>query len=155
MTRPSVRQTILLRSVQRLLNESEQVHTAVMLTTRHRWFVPYALASGLAVGVVASLSGIEGPLNWVLFAIVGAAIAGMATTNYSVLAETSAGLVLLRSSRVRQYAKSLIRRLPDDTTLTMVGGTVISSDWEVDGVIYSMTKRWEAAMRELSMAWGG
>jgi len=155
MTRPSVRQTILLRSVQRLLDESEQVHTAIMLTTRHRWFVPYALASGLAVGVVASLSGIEGPLNWVLFAIVGAAIAGMATTNYSVLAETSAGLVLLRSSRVRQYAKSLIRRLPDDTTLTMVGGTVISSDWEVDGVIYSMTKRWEAAMRELSMAWGG
>lgn len=74
----------------------------------------------------------------------------MATTNYWVLAETSTGLVLCRSSRVRQYAKSLVRRLPADTDLTMAGSTMITSDWRVDGVMYTLTKRWEASMRQLS-----
>ena len=97
MTRPSVRNNILLRSIQRLLDDDEQVRTAVVLTTRHRWFVPYAIFAGIAIGVVSGLSGIEGPLNWILFAVLGAAIAGIATTNYSVLAETTSGLVLLLS----------------------------------------------------------
>jgi hypothetical protein len=151
MTKPSVRQNILLRSVQHLVADGEQVHTAVMMSTRHRWFLPYALAAGVGVGIVAAMTGLEGPLNWILFGAIGGAIAGMATTNYSVLAKTTSGLMLCRSSRVRQYAKSMIGRLPDDTPLTMVGSTVISSDWEIDGVIYSMTKRWEATMREMSM----
>jgi len=150
VTRTSVRQTVLLRSVQRLLPAGEQANTAVMMTSRHRWFLPYAIASGLMLFVVASASGIDGSLNRVVLALCGAAIAGIATTNYSVLADTNDGLVLFRSSRIRQFAKSLDRRLGDNVELTMVGSTVVTSDWRVDGVIYTLTKRWEAAMRELA-----
>lgn len=150
MSKPSVRQAILLRSVQRLLNDGEKARSVVVLSTRHRWFVPYAIAAGFALFAVASVTGIESMLNRVVLAGCGVAIAGMATTNYAVLAETTSGLVLLRSSRIRQYAKAIVNRLPSDTPLTMVGSTVITSDWKVDGVIYTMTKRWEATMRQLS-----
>ncbi len=151
MSKPSVRQSILLRSVQRLLDDEEQVRSVVMLSTRHRWFVPYAIAAGIALFAVASVSGVESTLNQAVLAACGIAIAGLATTNHSVLAETNRGLVLCRSSRVRQYAKAVTRRLPADSPLTMVGSTVITSDWKVDGVIYTMTKRWETTMRQLSM----
>jgi len=151
VSKPSVRQSILLRSVQRLLDDEEQVRSVVMLSTRHRWFVPYAIAAGIALFAVASVSGVESTLNQAVLAACGIAIAGLATTNHSVLAETNRGLVLCRSSRVRQYAKAVTRRLPADSPLTMVGSTVITSDWKVDGVIYTMTKRWETTMRQLSM----
>lgn len=151
MSKPSVRQSILLRSVQRLLDPGEQVRSAVMMSTRHRWFLPYAAAAALALFVVATASGIDNMLNRVMLAGCGAAIAGMATTNHSVLAETTTGFVICRSSRIRQYAKAISERLPADTALTMVGSTVVTSDWNVNGVIYTMTKRWEATMRQLSM----
>jgi len=150
MSKPSIRQTILVRSVQRLLGVDEQVSRVVVMFTRHRWFVPYSVVAGLALFVVASASGITSITNRLVLAACGLAIAGMATTNYWVLAETNNGLALCRSSRVRQYAKSLVRRLPADTDLTMVGSTVITSDWRVDGVMYTLTKRWEAPMRQLS-----
>lgn len=122
-----------------------------MMSTRHRWFVPYAAAAGIALFVVASVTGVESMLNRAVLTACGIALAGMATTNYSVLAETTAGLVLCRSSRVRQYAKEIRHRLAPDTPLIMVGSTVITSDWRIDGVVYTMTKRWEATMRQLSM----
>ena len=151
MSKPSIRQTVLLRSVQRLLNPGETVHAAVVMSTRHRWFLPYAAAAALALFVVASATGIESMTNRIVLAGCGAAIAGIATTNHSVLAETSAGFVLCRSSRIRQYAKVITDRFPRDTTLAMVGSTVITSDWKINGVVYTMTKRWEATMRRLSM----
>ena len=123
-----------------------------MLTTRHRWFVPYAAASGVILFMVATLSGIDSMLNRGVLAACGIAVAGLATTNHSVLAETTQGLVLCRSSRIRQYATSIVNRLPSDTPLAMVGSTVITSDWKVDGVIYTTTKRWEATLRRLSMS---
>jgi len=150
VSKPSLRQSILLRSVQRLLDSDEQVRTAVMLSTRHRWFFPYAALAAVALFAAASVSGIDNMFNRLMLALCGAAIAGMATTNHSVLAKTTAGLVLCRSSRVRQYAKVITERFPSDEPLTMVGSTVITSDWDVDGVIYTMTKRWEATMRQLS-----
>jgi hypothetical protein len=153
MSKPSVRQNILLRSVQKLLGEGEQVRRVVLLSTRHRWFLPYAIASGIGLFVVASATGIESQLNRTVLAVCGIAIAGMAATNYSILAETTTGLVLCRSSRVRQYAKEVVHRLPAGTSLIMVGSTVITSDWKVDGVIYTLTKRWEGTMRQLSTEW--
>ena len=151
MSRPTIRSTILLRSVQELCADGETAYTAVMMSRRHRWFVPYAIVAGIGVGIVAAVSGLEGPVNWILFGLIGGAIAGLSTTNYYVLAESDRGLLLCRSSRVRQYAKQLLHRMPRDTELTMVGSTVISSDWKIDGVIYSMTKRAEAVMRQLAM----
>ena len=121
-----------------------------MLFTRHRWFWPYSLLAGTMIFVVASASEVEGGVNRVLLGLCGLAIAGLAATEYWVLAETTRGLVLLRSSRIRQYAQSVARRLPEDTTIDPVGSTVVTGDWRIDGVLYTSTKRWEAAMRRLS-----
>lgn len=154
MSKPSLRRTILERSVAELLDDDESVGLVVMMTTRHRWFVPYAILSGAMIFLVATATGMESLLNRGVLAACGIAVAGMATTEHTVLAETDRGLVLLRSSRIRQYAKAVLRRLPADRTPTMVGSTVITSDWRVDGVIYTLTKRWEAAMREIAISGG-
>lgn len=150
MSKPSLRQTILLRSVQQLLDADEKVSSVVVMFTRHRWFVPYSVLSALALFVVASASGVTSMTNRLVLAACGLAIAGLATTNYWVLAETDRGFALCRSSRVRQYAKAIERRLPADTDLTMVGSTVVTSDWRIDGVMYTLTKRWESTMRRLA-----
>lgn len=151
MTKPSVRQNILIRSVATLLDDGEQVRHVVVMFTRHRWFLPYSVLAGLGVFAVASATGIAGFGNRIVIGVCGMAIAGMATTNYWVLAETATDLVLCRSSRVRQYAKSIKIRLPTSTPLEMVGSTVVTSDWRIDGIMYTLTKRWEATMRQLSM----
>lgn len=150
MNKPSVRKTILLRSVQQLLGPDEQVNDVVVMFTRHRWFLPYSLFAGVALFLVAAATGVESVGSQVLFGLCGLAIAGLATTNYWVLADTTDGLALCRSSRVRQYAKELVRRFPDGTDLEMVGSTVVTSDWKIDGVMYTLTKRWEATMRALA-----
>lgn len=155
MSKPSLRQKILVRSVQQLLEADEKVSSVVVMFTRHRWFVPYSIAAGIVLFAVASASGITSMTNRVMLAACGLAIAGIATTNYWVLAETSKGFALCRSSRIRQYAKSLDRRLPADTDLTMTGSTVITSDWRIDGVMYTLTKRWESTMRRLSTGANG
>ena len=100
MSRPSLRHVILTRSVQRLLENGEQVTAVVMLWTRHRWFVPYAALSGICLFAVASATGIESTMNRAVLAGCGVAVAGIATTNSSVLAQTTTGLVMCRSSRI-------------------------------------------------------
>lgn len=152
MSRPTLRRSILMRSVQRLLGDGDQVRDVVMLFTRHRWFWPYSLAAGLVIFGVATATGLEGGFNRLLLGACGLAIAGLATTDHWVLADTTGGLVLLRSSRVRQYARSVVRRLPDETSLDPVGSTVVTSDWRIDGRLYTLTKRWEPAMRRLAAA---
>lgn len=34
--------------------------------------------------------------------------------------------------------------------MEMVGSTVITSDWRVNGTEYTLTKRWEATMRSFT-----
>jgi hypothetical protein len=154
MSKPSLRKSILVRSVRRLLDTDEQVHDVVMLWTRHRFFLPYCVAAGAALFAVAMASGVEGLVNQVVLAGCGVAVAGMATTNHWVLVSTNKGLVLCRSSRIRQYATAVASRLAPNTPLEMIGSTVVTSDWRLDGMIYTMTKRWEAAMRLLSIEAG-
>lgn len=150
MSKPSLRQHILVNSVRRIVGPGEKVHAVVMLWTRHRLFLPYCIFAGFALFVVGALSGIEGLVSRAVIAGCGVAVAGLATTNHWVLAQTDEGLVLLESSRIRQVAKRLSRRLDDTTKLEMIGSTVVTSDWRIDGTIYTMTKRWEATMRSLA-----
>ena len=125
-----------------------------MMSNRHRWFLPYSIVSALLLYVVASLA-FPDTLNRLVLTACGAAIAGIATTNYRVLAETNEGLVLLRSSRVRQFAKEFLGRFEPGIDLEMVGSTVITSDWRVDDMQYTVTKRWEAMMRQVAMRQSG
>ena len=150
MSKPSLRKNILLNSVRKLVDENEQVHDVVMLWTRHRLFVPYCIFAGAALFGVANASGIEGIVNQVVIGGCGVAVAGLATTNHWVLVKTSEGLLLCKSSRVRQYATSVSRRLRPDTTIKMVGSTLTISDWRIGDTVYTLTKRWEATMRVLA-----
>lgn len=121
-----------------------------MLWNRHRWFLGYALASGLAIYAVTTLSGFDGLVNRIALAGCGIALAGMSTTNYWVLARTDRGYVLCKSSRIRQFATGLVDRLGKSPRIEMVGSTVVTSDWQVDGVEYTLSKRWESTMRALA-----
>lgn len=151
VARSTLRQRILVRSVESQLHE-HTVHDAVMMWTRHRWFVPYvAVAAALLLGV-ATATGIESWFNRLVLAGCGMAVAGLATTNWWILADTSNGLALLRSSRIRQYAKQLERWLPDGVSIAMVASTVITSEWRIDKTVYTVTKRFEGSLRRLSTA---
>lgn len=121
-----------------------------MMQTRHRWFIPYAMFAGIFMLIVGVLAGFSGAVSYVVLAACGVAIAGMATTEYSVLAITNDRLLLCRASRIRQRAIELSRELDEPVQLSMVGSTTITSDWDVDGVIYTLTKRWEPAMTALA-----
>lgn len=145
-----LRRQILVRSVTRLLEPEEQVHDVVVLWNRHRWFYPYCAAAGLSLFVVALTLGVTGAVNQLALAGCGAAVAAMSTTNYWILARTDEGFVLCRSSRIRQYAKELVTRLKPEVSMEMVGSTVITSDWRVNGTEYTLTKRWEATMRSFT-----
>lgn len=150
MNKPSIRLKVLVGSVEKLLDADEQVHDVVVLWTRHRWYLPYWLFTAAFMYAVATLSGIETTANRVVVVGCGLAIAAMASTNYWILSDTSKGLVLLRSSRIRHYAKKVERRLDADPAIEMTNSTVITSDWRIDGLIYTVTKRWEATMREIA-----
>lgn len=152
MSKPSLRQTVLIRSVDRLLPPGEQAASAIMLFSRHHLFFPYAIGAGVVVFIAALLAGIPGLTNQIILAACGVAIAAMATTNHVVLAQTNLDLLLFRSSRVRQYAKKFLERIPDDTPIEMISGNVITSDWKIGTRIFTLTKRWEAAMRNLTAA---
>ena len=152
--RNTLRRRILMDSVQRLLDDGERVHQVAMLWTRHRLFLPYAFVGGIGMFVLALVIGVAGVGAQIGIAVAGAAVATMSTTTYWVLASTDAGpdgdLVLLRSSRIRQFAKKLDRRLGSDASIEMIGSTLITSDWRIEGIDYTLTKRWEATVRDLS-----
>ena len=150
MSRPTLRRELLLRSIDRHLGDDTSVRDAVVMWTRHRWFLPYALGAGILLWVVAAASDVEPLASQIAIGAAGAAVGAVATTNYWILADTTTGLALLRSSRIRQRATAFGRHVADDETIEMVGSTVITSDWRIDDVIYTLTKRWEATMRLLS-----
>jgi len=152
--RNTLRRRILVDSVQQLLDDGERVNQVAVLWTRHRLFLPYAIAAAVGFFVAALVIGIEGLGPQFGLAIGGAAVATMSTTNYWVLASTNQGadgdLVLCRSSRIRQYAKQIHKRLAPDADIDMLGSTLITSDWRIEGIDYTMTKRWEATVRDLA-----
>lgn len=155
VSRPTVRRKILVRSAQRLLDadgSSATVHDVIMLWTRHRWSIPYMIMCGILLYGVATVTGVEAVATRVVIAGCAVAVAAMATTNYWALAATSDGLVLCRSSRIRQYATKIERWLEPDAEVEMRGSTVVTSDWRIDGTDYTVTKRAEASLRQLSLA---
>ena len=145
-----MRDGILYSSVQKLLPADEKVLHVAHTWTRHRWTVPYAVAAFVGFFAVAFAVEVEQWSGRVGLGLAGAAIATMATTEYRVLVLTSSGLVLLRSSRVRQRATALIKRLPASTQVKPVGSNLVITDWEVGSVVYSVMKRSQAAMVAIS-----
>lgn len=135
-----MRRNILVASVRRLLDPDEELLDAALMWVRHSFSYAYAALSFVALVIVSILSGFESWPFRLGIGAAGAAIAFTATTDYRVLALTTKGLVLMRAGRVRQVARSIIERPPSTITMEPVGGTLLTVDWLVDGVVYTLTK---------------
>lgn len=110
----------------------------------------YAVAAFVALVVVAATAGFEQWPSRIGVGIAGAAIAVTATTDYRVLAHTDRGLVLLVGGRVRQVAKRVIRDLPADVTIEIVRDTMLTTDWKIEGVEYTVPKSSQRAVERIA-----
>jgi len=144
------RQRVLYESVRQLLDADERIDHVVYMSKRHRLMVPYVLAAFAGLGIVAFVVGIEQWSGRIGLGLAGAAVAAAATTDYRILASTSSGLVLFQSSRIRQFARKLLRRLDVDVEIAAVGGNLVMTDWLVDGDRYSVMKRFQQAMTAIA-----
>ena len=118
--------------------------------SRHRWMIPYAAIAALAVFWTSEWAGFTEMSTRIALGFAAGAIAVNATTDYRVVAKTAKGLVLLRGSRIRQYAVSVIRRLPPNTRIEPVGGTVLATDWAVGDSVFTVPKSHERALERIA-----
>jgi hypothetical protein len=145
-----MRERVLYDSVRALLGDGETIEQLVHMWSRNRLLLPYALVAGGAVFVVAILVDVDQWSGRVGLALAGAAVAAMATTDYRVLVRTPSNLVLMRSSKVRQKALEVIDRLPADIAVEPVGSNLVITDWNLNGVTYSVMKRYQHAMTAIA-----
>lgn len=145
-----MRRQYLIRSVSRHLPAGERVLQVAFMWQRHRWMPLYTACSLVGLTVLATVVGFE---TWALrlaIGLAGAAIAGSATSSYWVLAQTSAGLVWLKGSRIRQRAVELVRRLPSSTEISRLGGSILAHEWRVDGQTYSVMRSYDSELQAMA-----
>ncbi|MEE9416578.1 MAG: hypothetical protein V3V01_14935 [Acidimicrobiales bacterium] len=144
-----MRRRTLLRSVQRLLGPGEELIDAAFMWRRHRLMFPYALLAFVATALVAALAGWDDWASRVAIAAAGTAIAVTASSEYRVLVLSTDGLALCRSMRVRQFATKLLKRLPGDTLIEPVGGTMLATDWKIGAATFSVAKNSEKSIEHI------
>ncbi|MDP7550562.1 MAG: hypothetical protein QF896_05150 [Acidimicrobiales bacterium] len=144
-----MRHGFLMRSVGRLLQTDEKPVAVALMWTRHRWMMPYTAAVSVAVIFLATAGGVEFWSTRLGIGAAGAIVAATATTNYSVLARTTRGLLLCRAGRVRQVATVIVERLPEGTPISRTGGNLITGEWDVGDRSYSVPRRHERAMEQI------
>lgn len=145
-----MRERVFYNSIQNFLDSDERIVHKVHMWTRHRLALPYMLVAGLAMFVLAILIGVEQWSGRVGLGFAALAVAAAACTEYRVLVSTTRGLVLLKSSRVRQKATGFIERLPADTLIEPVGSNLVITEWRVGTGIYSVMKRFQSPMVAIS-----
>lgn len=145
-----MRYRVLLRSVQGLLDPGEQLYGAAFMWQRHRLGYVYSLAAFLGLLIVAIVAGFDEWPSRITIGLAGAAIALAATTMYRVLAATSEGLVLIEGGRVRHVGKSILRRMELSTPIEIQRDTLVTTDWKVDGVEYTVPKSSQQAMQQIA-----
>jgi hypothetical protein len=145
-----MRRSFLLRSVERVLDPEERLEDAAFMWSRHRLGYVHAAASFVALVIVAIAAGFEPWPSRLVIGVAGAAVALTATTNYRVLALTSRNLVVLDGGRLRQVARRVKRRLPRDAAVRIVRDTMLTTDWLVDGVEYTVPKGSQRAMERIA-----
>ena len=143
---PPMRRGFLVRSVERLLRPDEYLVGVVFMWSRHRWTMPFAGFAFVGLVAVASSSGIGKWSVCLGLGAVGATVAAVSSTTYRVLAHTTRALVLCRAGRVRQVATGIIERLPDGVTITRVGATIVTSEWVLRDVRYTVPRNFGPAM---------
>jgi len=147
-----MRRAYLIRSIQRVLGEHVAVLDAAYLWTRHRLMVPFAAT---VFGAVVLLSPIASINDWPTRVVIGAAavaVAVTASTEYSVLAQTRDGLHLLTASKIRQVATGLREHLGTRVHLEAIGGTGLTTDWQVGERQFTAPRNSEQAMARMAAA---
>jgi len=149
-----VRQNLLVNSVNKLLGGNERAIQAVYMWTRdERAFI----ASGLlfvAVVAAATLVGVEQWPVRVMIGLIGAYPAMNALTTYRVFAQTTTGHVLCKASRFRSVATELLPS-PDFKTIVPTGGTMLATEWQIDGVVYTVPKSYERQIQAIAIILAG
>ena len=74
----------------------------------------------------------------------------MATTDQRILVQTDDELVMLRSSRIRQYARAVVGPVPDDASIEVVSDNLVISDWMIGDQRFSMMKRAQRSMTHIA-----
>jgi len=144
-----VRHEILLRSVQPFLRRGETLMDAGYMWTRHRYAYPYMIAVFVVVVGLAAVFGFDTWLARVALGAAAAAMATTATTDYWVLVQTDSRMFLCRASTFRQVAKEFARNV-EHPVIEPVGGTMLATDWSVDGVVYTVAKSSEQAVQSMA-----
>ncbi len=145
-----MRKAALFRSVRRFLDEDTDLIDAVYLWRRHRLVVPFAVAVFIGMLLIAGWVGWDDWATRIVLGLAATALAVTASTEYRILADTSHGTFLLQASRIRQVAIAMAEQLPSDARIDRVGGTIVASDWEVDGSLYTAPKSSEQAMARIA-----
>ena len=143
-----MRRAFLLRSARRRIPD-ENVLDAAYMWQRHALMLPFVVVAGfvvLALGLLFSFETVSAAGLGVLAAIVG----GSSATRYFVLVKTVEGVVLCQGSRIRQVAVEIVERLPADSTIEPLDGTMLTTDWSVAGVRYTVSKSSEKAIEAMA-----
>lgn len=144
----AVRRRVLLRSVQRLL-PTETVHAAAMLWGLHPHVVPITIATVVGATAVGVAIGAAGATVALVAVATAAATAGL-TRSYRVLAMTDDSFVMMRGSTIRLQAREILARLPQDIEVRKAGGSLLTTEWRVDGTTYTVRREWEKAMEAMA-----
>ncbi len=147
-----MRERMLRASVIRVLGDEEKPREVVHMWAPHRLSLAYAAAAGFAMFALAWVLQVSTVGGRVALGFAAASIAAIATNDYRVLARTNRGLVLLRSSRIRQRATAIETRLARDASIEPVGENLVITDWMVAGRRYHVMKRFQRAMSSMSEA---
>lgn len=145
-----MRHHILLRSIEPFLQPGERLFDAAFMWARHRFSYFYALAGFVAVLGITTLVGFSEWPSRLALAVVGAAVSMTATTMYRVLASTSDGLVLLEGGKIRQVARSRLRKLEPGSVVEIQRDTLITTDWKVGDMEYTVPKGSQRAMERIA-----
>lgn len=145
-----MRRAVLLRSVQQVLGEVVTVRDAAYVWSRHRWLVPFVTVVFAAIVLLAPVAGLQDWPTRIVLGLAGVAVGVMSTTDYRVLAETDSGMVILKASRIRQVAIELLERLASDVVLEPLGGTFLTTDWQVGDHRYTAPPSSDQAMQRMA-----
>ena len=145
-----MRERVFYRSVQSFLDDGDRIAHMVHMWSRHRLALPFILGATLIMGVVAIVVGVEQWSGRIGLALAAGAVGAFATTEYRILVATTQGLVMLRSSRIRQKAVGFIERLPASTTIEPTGSNLVITEWRVGTASYSVMKRFQKPMVAIS-----
>ncbi len=119
------------------------------MSTRHRLWLPFVAAAFVGFFVLALALDIDVWTSRIGLAVAGAAVASMATTEYRVLTETDNGFVLLRASRIRRRAVGVVSRLPGDIEVESLASNLVTADYRLNNVTYTVPYRFRSAMDAL------